>query len=159
VDKRTFKSRFHRLLDEQVDGIPSEQKIKYMKKWIRDYENKEAKDEPRNLTTNSIHIDSSKKIGVLVRSTLDEIIKRQLLGAEKVSLLQDERHCKNLFDINYPMLKKVNYRTPLLEQRRVNGYDRYWAETITIQDKEYLVCNDWSERNKPKFISWVMSLE
>ncbi|WP_257985138.1 hypothetical protein [Bacillus sp. T33-2] len=38
MDKKTFKSSFQTFLEEPIDGINSEQKIKYMKKW-RGYEN------------------------------------------------------------------------------------------------------------------------
>lgn len=38
MDKRTFKSKVLNLLEQEVIGLPSEMKIKYMKKWIRDFE-------------------------------------------------------------------------------------------------------------------------
>jgi hypothetical protein len=78
-----------------------------------------------------------------------------LLTPDKISLLQDERYCKETFDINYPMLQKVNLRASLIDQRKVNGYDRYWKDPVTIHNEKYLICNDWYERNKPKFILWV----
>jgi hypothetical protein len=57
------------------------------------------------------------------------------------------------------MLKKVVWGTSLFEQRKVNGYDRYWAEPVTIDNEKYLVCNDWYERNKTKFILWAKSFD
>lgn len=56
------------------------------------------------------------------------------------------------------MFKKVAFNIDLLEQRRVNGYYRYWAEPVTIHYEKYLVCNDWYERNKSKFIIWAESI-
>lgn len=156
MDKRTFKSSFHYLLNEEVDGLTSERKLKYMKKWIREFEN--DKEDYSINSTDTIHIDNTKKIGVLVRTTLDELIREKRLTPEKLRLLQDERHCKNLFDINYPMFKKVAFNIDLLEQRRINGYYRYWAEPVTIHYEKYLVCNDWYERNKSKFIIWAESI-
>jgi hypothetical protein len=35
LDKKTFKTSVLRLLEEDVIGLSSESKIKYMKKWIR----------------------------------------------------------------------------------------------------------------------------
>ena len=159
MDKKTFKTSFNRLLEESVDGLTNDQKIKYMKKWIRDYEKIGENTDANSLSKlDSIHLETSEKVGELVRATLDKIIRKQLLSPEKVRALQDERHSKNLFDINYPMLKKVNIESSLLEQRMVNGYSRYWAKPVKIHNEKYLVCNDWYERNKPKFIMWVKNL-
>ncbi|RSD28586.1 hypothetical protein [Mesobacillus subterraneus] len=159
MDKRTFKTSFNRLLEEQVDGIPNEKKIKYMKKWIKEYEQLEQTTlEKPQTTDHTTPLDNSKKVGELVRTTLDKIIRKQLLNSDRVRVLQDARHCKNLFDINYPLLKKVTNGSSLLEQRLVNGYSRFWANPITINNEKYLVCNDWYERNKTKFIKWAEEL-
>lgn len=159
MDKKTFKISFNRLLEASVDGLTNEQKIKYMKKWIRDRENVEENTENKSIQlSNSINVESTEKIGELVRKRLAQIIQNHLLSPEKVRVLQDARHCKNLFDINYPMLKKVTYVRPLIEQRTVNGYFRYWAKPVIIHHEKYLVCNDWYERNKTKFNNWVDSL-
>jgi hypothetical protein len=159
INKKTFKTSFNRILEESVDGLTNEQKIKYMKKWIRDYENMDENTTVNSISPlDSIQLDTSEKVGELVSSTLDKIIRKQLLSPEKVRVLQDERHSKNLFDINYPMLKKVTNGSSLLEQRMVNGYSRYWAKPVKIHNEKYLVCNDWYERNKTKFIIWAKSL-
>jgi hypothetical protein len=110
MDKKTFKITFNRLLEASVEGLTDEQKIKYMKKWIRDHEKMEENITSEPITVpNSILVESSEKIGELVRTKLARIIRNNLLSPEKVRALQDTRHCKNLFDINYPMFKKVTY--------------------------------------------------
>ncbi|WML44334.1 hypothetical protein [Neobacillus sp. PS3-40] len=38
MDKKTFKTSVLKLLRQDVIGLSDESKIKYMKKWIRDYE-------------------------------------------------------------------------------------------------------------------------
>jgi hypothetical protein len=105
MDKKTFKSNFITLLKSEVVGLAAEEKVKYIKKWIRDYE--------IGLKPKSTEIDKREtvKIGVLVRITLRKLVKDQLLSEEKVRLLQDERYCKSTFDINYPFLKKVQWAT------------------------------------------------
>lgn len=159
MDKKTFKITFNTLLEASVDGLTNEQKIKYMKKWIREHEKiEESKTNKSIKLPNSLPVDSTEKIGELVRTKLAQIIRNHLLSPEKVRVLQDARHCKNLFDINYPMLKKVTYDGPLIQQRTVNGYFRYWAKPVTIHNEKYLVCNDWYERNRTKFINWVDGL-
>lgn len=56
------------------------------------------------------------------------------------------------------MLKKVTYDRPLIDQRTVNGYFRYWAKPVIIQNEKYFVCNDWYERNRSKFVTWADSI-
>lgn len=153
MDKKTFKENFLKLLEQNVDGLTSEKKIKYMKKWIRDYE-LEQHTEPDN-----VNPQDSIKVGILVQTTIRKIGRDQLLSEERIRLLQDSRYCKSRFDINYPFLKRVKWDTPLSEQRKINGYDRYWKEDVTLQNERYLICNDWYERNRPKFIKWVKELE
>ncbi len=153
MEKNAFKANFKHLLEQDVNGLTSEKKIKYMKKWIRDYE-LEQHTEPKN--TNP---QDSIKVGVLVQTTIRRIGRDQLLSEERIRLLQDPRYCKSTFDINYPFLKRVEWNSPLSEQRKINGYDRYWKEDVTLHNERYLICNDWYERNKPKFIKWVMKIE
>lgn len=100
MDKKTFKITFNILLEASVDGLTNEQKIKYMKKWIREHEKiEESKTNKSIKLPNSLPVDSTEKIGELVRTKLAQIIRNHLLSPEKVRVLQDARHCKNLFDI------------------------------------------------------------
>lgn len=153
MDKKTFKSHVTQLLEQEVIGLEKELKIKYMKKWIRDYE--------RNLIDSSTKQEShhSMKIGILVRTTLAKLNQSRLLSPDKVALLLDSKYCKTTFDINYPLLVKVWQSSSLTEQRKVNGYDRYWKDEIVIDQVRYFVCNDWYERNKPRFLRWVREIE
>ena len=57
--------------------------------------------------------------------------------------------------INYPMLKKVNSEHPVKEQRTINGYYRYLSKTFIINGQTYLLCNDWYEKSRSKFLKWL----
>ncbi|MBT2641922.1 hypothetical protein J7I80_06780 [Bacillus sp. ISL-41] len=119
MDKKTFKMTFYRLLESSVDGLTNEQKIKYMKKWIREHGKMEESTTGKSIALpNSLPVNSTEKIGELVRTKLTQIIRNHLLSSEKVRVLQDAKHCKNLFDINYPMLNKVTYDRPLIEKEQ-----------------------------------------
>jgi hypothetical protein len=157
MNKSTFKSSMLRILDGDVEGLTPESKIKYMKKWIREYEQKKFES-----TTQSPVNPQPKdelKVGKLVRNTLSILVRQNVLTPEKVRYLMDERYCKTTFDINYPFLKKVEKGVNESNQRKINGYDRYWAETIRINQDNYFVCNDWYDRNRTKFIKWVREIE
>jgi len=70
-------------------------------------------------------------------------------------MLCSKSYCKQTFNLNYPFLKRIKKSTSLSEQRKINGYDRYWTDEQDIHVHKYLVCNDWYERNRVLFIKWV----
>jgi hypothetical protein len=154
MDKLTFKSRMLRFLEEDVDGLSTESKIKYMQKWIRDYEqNIPAK------YVSTTQPQEEQKIGALVRVTIFKMARNDFLSPEKIRLLQDERYCKSTFDLNYRFLKKVDKNISISAQRKINGYDRYWAEEVVINRERFFICNDWYERNRTRFVKWVREIE
>jgi hypothetical protein len=157
MNKSTFKSSMLRILEEDVEGLPPESKIKYMKKWIREYEQKKLGATTQSPVVQEQHDEL--KIGKLVRNTLSILVRQNVLTPEKVRYLIDERYCKTTFDINYPFLKRVEKGVNESKQRKINGYDRYWAETIRIHQENYFVCNDWYDRNRAKFMKWVRYIE
>jgi hypothetical protein len=152
MDKKTFKTSILKLLRQDVIGLSDESKIKYMKKWIRDYERENQS------STEVLNIQEPIKVGLLVRTTIRKLINSNSLSNEKIAQLQDGRYCKNTFEINYPFLKKVVVGSSLSQQRKINGYDRYWESVVFINGEKFILCNDWYERNKPKFIKWVNNL-
>jgi hypothetical protein len=133
MDKIKFKKTVLKLLEQDVIDLSSESKVKYMKKWIRQYE-LENHDVPE-----MTNVQEQKKVGLLVQTTLRKIIGSHSLSAEKVGLLQEEKYCKTTFDINYPLLKKVKIGTPLSEQKKINGYDRYWKDAEVINCLQSMV--------------------
>ncbi|RSK27612.1 hypothetical protein EJF36_12400 [Bacillus sp. HMF5848] len=109
----------------------------------------------RSIKTKATSVHVERKIGVLVRNSITRLIKENKLTTETVSFLCDEKYCKNTFDINYPFFKRVQRGIPMTDQRKINGYDRYWKNYIVINNEKFLVCNDWYERNRTKFVIWL----
>lgn len=95
------------------------------------------------------------KIGAFVQSSMKRLVYTKELSKEMVAFLIDAKYCKNTFDINYPFLKKVEKDRPLSEQRKINGYYRYWADEVIIYGEKYIMCNDWYDRNRTSFIKWL----
>jgi hypothetical protein len=99
------------------------------------------------------------KIGELVRNEIAKLISLKLLTPEKVKLLTDEIFSKETFGVNYPFLKKITSDKSLIDQRQINGYPRYWSKVYIINGERYFLCNDWYERNTPKFKEWVSQFQ
>ncbi len=153
MEKNIFKARMLDLLQQDVVGLSSGEKIEYMKRLLRAYESNQQKP-PETGERNK-----SMKVGILVQRVIRQLARSKAFSEEKVRLLQDTRYCKETFDINYPLLKKVVWDIPISEQKKINGYNRYWAEAELINGERYLVCSQWYDRNKRKFINWLNLLE
>lgn len=98
--------------------------------------------------------DTTIKIGLLVRKTIKLLHSEGKITPQLVLWLSSKKYCKDMFDINYPFLKKVENDKPFGDQRKINGYDRYWKGIIVINNESYMMCNDWYERNRVKFTRW-----
>lgn len=98
------------------------------------------------------------KIGELVKTSLELLISRGSITPATAKLLQSPVYSKEKFNIIYPFLKLFDINKPITEQRTINGYQRYYKKIYTINNTNYLFCNDWYERNRPGFISWLKEL-
>lgn len=105
-------------------------------------------------------IDSEKmKIGVFVRETFHQLLSKEKITIDILNYLQQDEYSKNMFGINYAFLKKVNTLESLIEQRKVNNYQRYWKEKYNIYGEYYVLCNDWYLRNRNNYINWLISIK
>jgi hypothetical protein len=67
-------------------------------------------------------IETTEKIGHLVRTVFEVLSRKKLLSNYMVQDLLDGKYSKETFDINYPVLKKVVDDQSLFDQRMMNGY-------------------------------------
>ncbi|MCR9182706.1 MAG: hypothetical protein NXH73_07245 [Flavobacteriaceae bacterium] len=95
------------------------------------------------------------KIGVLVRSTLPELLQKELISKLEIEKLQKEDYSKINFDVNYPVLKKVDKSKSLIENRRVNDYTRYYAKPVKSFGDDYLITSEWYEGSLNNYINWL----
>lgn len=132
----------------------------FMENTIKSTQKQHAKQDKREIEGTNRITEPSKnadtvKVGVLVRSSMEALINSDQLTYEMLELLTGKKYCKDTFDINFPFLKKLESGVPLTELRKVNGYDRYWNDVVTIKGHKYIMCNDWYERNRMKFKTWL----
>lgn len=72
-----------------------------------------------------------------------------------VTHLLDENYSNETFDLNYVFLRKIEKGQTIKEKKFVNGKGRYWSEAFIINSGIYIVCNDWYERHRYKFVKWL----
>ena len=95
-------------------------------------------------------------IGKYVRVKLKEVIDKGLIDKKELEKLQDSSYSKTTFDIQYPLLLKVEK-----EEGRRPG--RYWKDLVTIGKDKFYVCSEWYERkdnnDRPYFEKWFKGLK
>lgn len=95
------------------------------------------------------------KTGILVRATLPQIIELDLISDSEIKKLQSPEYSKMVFDMNFPILKEVDVRLPILENRMESGYTRYYAHPINSGNSKYLISSEWYDRNQEDYIRWL----
>jgi hypothetical protein len=96
------------------------------------------------------------RIGEHVRRTMAELAASGRLTARLVGDLLDPRYCKAKFNLAHPFLKPVDHRIPLSRQGNDHhGRGRYWKKPLKVGGQEFLMCNDWYDRQRDSFDAWV----
>lgn len=109
------------------------------------FENKKK----QNKSVLSLSSDSSNiKIGKLVTDQLRPILQQSTsLTSIEINRLMDSQESYNLFGLSYPLLVK----------KTDGNFDknRYYKESIIINNEEYYLCNMWYERQRNKLENWI----
>lgn len=88
------------------------------------------------------------KIGVIARTILKNILENGKISKEEILLLQDANYSKQFFDIQYPLLKKID--------KNINDkIERYYINPIKIYDELYYMCSEWYENDRALLINWL----
>lgn len=89
---------------------------------------------------------------------MNYLFENNLLSRNEILKLQDEKYCKKVFDLGFPLLIELDKSLPDYSIQRLDakGHARYWSE---IFGKKYYVCNHWYEKSKPLFEKWLETIE
>lgn len=99
--------------------------------------------------------NSEEKIGKFVKDSIEKLFNQKKLTEIEISNLMDSDYSKQTFNINYPILIKINEEIDINIQRKINGFDRYYVKSF---GKNYLLCNDWYDRNRQLFNQWLLKI-
>ncbi|MEW9109531.1 MAG: HNH endonuclease [Cytobacillus gottheilii] len=97
-----------------------------------------------------------RKIGVIVRDELIDILVSNQLPLEKIQLLQTSKYSKQQLNLNFPMLLEVDETKDLqLQKLDARGYSRYYKKPIRIYGKLYFLCSQWYENSRAHLLRWI----
>lgn len=85
------------------------------------------------------------------------------LSSKDISNLLSYGFCKEIFSVNFPVLKSIPLDADIETIRahaRVNGYNRWSTQRpILVGDKRYLVLTQWYEKSRERFAVWKSKFE
>jgi hypothetical protein len=111
-------------------------------------------DRPARVTS-----EEGDRIAEHVRGTMGKLAASGRLTARIIGDLLDPRYCKARFNLGLPFLKAVDREVPLSRQGNDHhGRGRYWKKPLKIGDHEFLMCNDWHDRQRSAFDGWARDL-
>jgi len=94
-----------------------------------------------------------------IKGRFQALANGDMLPSVEARQLMTPEYSRGTFGIKTPILREIESRSNLLEQRSVNGKVKYWKETYRFNGKHYLVYKDWvASLHKDRFISWLKSI-
>lgn len=99
-------------------------------------------------------LDNELAIGAFAQSVFKSLIEGNILNEKTINKLQSLEYCRNTFRMNFQILKKINDKNNIRNERQINGYPRYYSQPIN----GYLLCNDWYERHRDDLNSWLLEI-
>ncbi len=99
------------------------------------------------------------KIGKMARGIFTTALLQGDVSEAEVSGFQDAFYCKNMFGLNYPLLKPITEKDDIdIHKRDANGYNRYYESRVSYHDEMYLICSQWVETiHRHALNQWVLS--
>lgn len=129
--------------------------VGYLKKELGD-KVKSKKSHRHN--SDKLRVNHTIKIGKFVRSTFEQLFRKNKLSQEMLENLQDVAYSRKTFGVQYPILKRIDPNKPIDRQRLDNrGRARYWKQEY--DNGRYLLCSQWYERHRKNFIQWISQFE
>ncbi|MCX5637439.1 MAG: hypothetical protein NTX52_07070, partial [Planctomycetota bacterium] len=97
------------------------------------------------------------KIGQLVKTTFRKLFAQRKITEKIASSLMDLEYSKQTFGLSFPVLKRIDDRYPLSKQIQDHkGRSRYWSQKFG--NGKYLICSQWYEKHRKKFLDWSNKL-
>lgn len=111
---------------------------------------------PTESFSNVALISESQKsipIGRYAKKVFEDLLIQNKILEQDINALMSLEYSEKILKMNFPVLKKINDIHHLFEERKINGYDRYYATPIN----GYLLCNHWYEKHRNPLNQWLLN--
>lgn len=100
------------------------------------------------------------KVGQVVQNAFRSWSVHDLFSDQILECLCSSAYCSKAFSLPYPALKRYNEKESFdVQKRDANGYNRYYNYTLHFKGDLYLLCSQWTERNRGPFLQWASKME
>ena len=100
-------------------------------------------------------VDIGGSIRKFVKDRFEQLSKDDALSLVEVKRLTTPEYSRSTFSVRVPVLKEIETRLNIDEQRKVNGKVLYWKESFKFNGRTYLVFKEWIVHlHKNKFALW-----
>jgi len=93
------------------------------------------------------------------KNVFTELSEADALSTSEVKRLTTAEYAKTTFGIRLPVLREVNSRTNIEEERMHNGKPKYWKEVFTFGRKTFIVYKEWAEPSRERIAAWFESVK
>jgi hypothetical protein len=104
----------------------------------------------------SIEVMEKLKMSKLVCYIINKLNYEKKISDQDLLNLQDRKWCKSILQVNHPVLLKHNKFVSNVDQRKVDGYSKYFAQTYLVNNNFFFVCYDLFEKSRSSFINFYL---
>lgn len=91
-----------------------------------------------------------------IKDRFEELSAADSLPPGEVRKLTTAEHSEKTFGVRTPVLKEIQTRSNLTEQRTANGKIKYWKESFRFNGKMYLIYKEWvANLHQERFTAWL----
>lgn len=95
-----------------------------------------------------------------IKDRFEELSNADALPPSEVRKLVTAEYALSTFGVRTPILKEIESRSNLAEQRSANGKIKYWKESFRFNNKTYLVYKEWvSGLHQERFTAWLAAFQ
>ena len=105
-------------------------------------------------------VDIGGSIRKFVKDRFEQLSADDALSLVEVKRLTTPEYSRTTFSVRVPVLKEIETRQNIDEQRKVNGKVLYWKDSFKFNGRTYLVFKEWIVHlHKNKFAVWSDGLD
>ncbi|MCL2387308.1 MAG: NYN domain-containing protein [Defluviitaleaceae bacterium] len=91
-----------------------------------------------------------------IKARFEELSNADALPTSEVRKMTTPEYSVATFGVRNPILREIETRGNLTEQRTANGKIKYWKESFRFNGKTYLVYKEWAAGlHQERFVAWL----
>ncbi|MCL2217117.1 MAG: NYN domain-containing protein [Defluviitaleaceae bacterium] len=91
-----------------------------------------------------------------IKTQFEALSEADALPLSEVRRLTSTDYCQTTFGVRNSILREIETRSKLDEQRTANGKIKYWKESFRFNGRTYLIYKEWvASLHQERFVAWL----